>query len=211
MRVLQRAGHFLRVGQDVRAVNLPEVDAIDAEPRERCVDGEVQIIGAAVIGRADDDPALGRQHDLVAQAFVRSEYAAKQRFGRTEGFAIVRAVNVGGVEQGDPGVERCIDQRAGGSKVIALEAPHAPGETADGNARLAERAGNGGRGERSGNGHEKLSILQGREREMARVDCRSISSCGRRRCSAPGPMLNNRLVPVLPSVRVGWRMVVSGG
>ena len=67
----------------------------------------------------------------------RGEHLAEQLLARSEaGAAPVEAVDVGGVDQVQPGVERGLDQRLAPADVVAGEAPLPEGERPD----LAERA-----------------------------------------------------------------------
>jgi hypothetical protein len=86
-------------------VDLVEVDVVDAEPAQRTLDRFDQPaaraaapVGAAVAHRA---VALGGEHDVVAPAAQR---LADDPLGLT-----VTAVDVGGVDDVDPAVERATD------------------------------------------------------------------------------------------------------
>ena len=74
---------------------------------QRAVDRGADVVGVAardrVVARTPPPPELGRDHDLVAAA---GERAAEELL------ALAVAVALGGVEQGDPGVERRVDDGA---------------------------------------------------------------------------------------------------
>ncbi len=86
-------------------VQLVEVDVVGAEPGQAVLDGRAHVGGATpplvtLVGCAE----LGGQHDLVAP---RPERGAEVRL------ALGAAVDVGGVEEGDAGIERGADDGSG--------------------------------------------------------------------------------------------------
>ena len=144
---LEGAGDLGGVGQAVRPVDLPQVDPLDAEPPQRGVAGLGDVGRARIIRHAHADAALGGEREALAQARRLGQHPAQQRLGRAEALAVVGAVDVGGVQKVDAGLERRLHALAGGLHVRAPEAPHAPGERGDLDPALAERdAGVGWRG-----------------------------------------------------------------
>ena len=109
-RCIERARDLLRVGQNIRAVDLPQVNRIRLEPPQRSINCFVQIVRALVIGQRRLDPALGRQHHSRTQARLGRQHFAQQSLGIAEPAAAIEAVNVRRIEQGDPGIERSMDQ-----------------------------------------------------------------------------------------------------
>jgi hypothetical protein len=115
-----------RVGERrdaVRAVVLVEVDPVGLEAAERRLDrlADVGPRAAGGLAVAEVVAELRRQHDLVAPA---GEGAADDLLA-----AAAVAVDVGGVEEGDAGVDRRVDHRARlrlvdpAAEVVAAE-PH---------------------------------------------------------------------------------------
>ena len=117
-----------RVGVD--AVLVVEVDVVDAEAPQRSLGRLAHVLGPAadaaggrVVGVADD-AELGRQHDLVAAAGDRAA---------DELLVGVRAVDVGGVEEGHAEVERAVDRGDRlGVVAAAVELGHAHAAEAEG-------------------------------------------------------------------------------
>jgi hypothetical protein len=110
-------------------VHLVEVDVVGLQPAQRGLDRPDDVApratGTEVVAVAPlhAHAELGGQHDLVAAALERGA----QTFlgGTARG-----AVDVGGVEQGDAGVERGVDDLAGAvgvqfaAEVVASDADH---------------------------------------------------------------------------------------
>ena len=110
-------------GDAVRLVVLVQVDAVGAETAERGFDGVPDISAGTSptvsIGlRAHLHAELRGQDDVVAVAL---DGGAKQPFAVTARAALFAepAVHVGGVEQGDPGVEGRVDD---GLRAVLVEA-----------------------------------------------------------------------------------------
>ena len=104
-----------RVGVD--AVLVVEVDVVDTQPEQRAVAGLAHVLGPAVDGapgrivRVTHDAELGGDDRLVAVPGQR--LADEQLVG-------VRPVHVGGVEEGDPELERTVD---GGGGLVVVDRP----------------------------------------------------------------------------------------
>jgi hypothetical protein len=93
----------------IHAVLVVEIDVVDAEPLERGVDRGADVLGAAVDPplrrvRAGGVAELRREHDLVPPPGDR--LADKPLV-----VAELLPVYVGGVEKGDPELERAVDRR----------------------------------------------------------------------------------------------------
>ena len=112
-------------------MQLEQVDVIRSQPLQRLVhrSGQVAAGGADIVGRiAEAEGGLGGEDQAVARpAFDRAAQDLLSRAGR---------IDVGGVEQGDPGVQADIDQparllnvgRAPGLEELALAAEGAGAE-----------------------------------------------------------------------------------
>ena len=173
-RAVRRLGKAHQLGgmrQHIGPVDLVEVDMIDPQPRQRRVERGGQIVEARIIGQRRQDPALGRQHDAAADRRVGAQHLAQQALGVPEPARPVEAVDVGGIEQGDTGIQHRPYERVRRARV-AGETPHAPGEARHRDAAGPQRAGGGGRGQQA---HDAISLTGGA------TDPRSISACGRRR------------------------------
>ena len=84
------------------------IDMVEREPRQAGVDLVQQVIAAraGIVGALAHRPhALGRDHHLVALDAQRLERAAD------EFLALPGGVEVGGVDEVDPAIERLFDQR----------------------------------------------------------------------------------------------------
>ncbi len=120
-QVVQGLHGLLDRGVRVVAVDLVEVDVVGAEAAEAVVDlGHDRLAGQAVrVGSRPHPPVhLGREHDLVTPGEVGERPADDLLAGAV-------GVDVGGVEEVDPGLQRLPDQRARG---LLVEGPlvHAP-------------------------------------------------------------------------------------
>src|ERR1044071_7965665 len=111
-----------------------QVDAIGGEPAQAALDRAHQVVArrTAVVGPlAHREVRLGRDHDLVA-------LAAHQPAEHLLGAAVV--VDVGAVEQVDPGVARGAPDRGRGRLVgVAAEHHRAERDARDLDARAAEQ------------------------------------------------------------------------
>ena len=100
-------GH-VRVG----AVVLPQRELLDAEALEAGVDGTVQVLGGAVevpaAALGAHVPALGGEEDTVAHPELVEDRGDEPLVLalRVGALLVARPVGVGGVEEGDAGVER---------------------------------------------------------------------------------------------------------
>ena len=119
----QRAERLGQRGDAVGLVVVEEVDPVGAQPLQRALDGAPDVRArptrhAAVPARVHAE--LRRQHHAVAPV---AEDLADQRLGRAGA-----AVDVGGVEVGDAGVERGVDHGPGpgavepAAEVVAAQA-----------------------------------------------------------------------------------------
>ena len=63
----QRLGHLVRMRQEVAAVDLVQVDLLDADPRQRRVERIGEIRRARIIRDAGTDARLGRDHHFRTQ------------------------------------------------------------------------------------------------------------------------------------------------
>ena len=130
----QRLGHR---GLLVRRVQLVEVDVVGAQPLQAVLEGGADVgrRGPALVPLVGD-AELGGQHDLVAPGPER---------GAEVGLALGAPVDVGGVEEGDAGIERGTHDGVGllatdaHAEVVAAQPDHADGERADG-ARVHVRS-----------------------------------------------------------------------
>jgi len=100
-------------------VDLVEVDIVDAEPGQAAVDAVEDVLArqAAVVDvaahRAVD---LGGEHHLVALGELLQRLAG-------DPLALALGIDVGGVEEVDPGLERLLEEGHGGR---FIEHPGAP-------------------------------------------------------------------------------------
>lgn len=112
----QRADGLLDGRVRVDAVLVVEVDVVGAEPLERAFDRGLHVAGAAVddAGAAvgvGDETELGRHDDVLASALD----------GLADDFlAVEGAVDLGGVDVGDPEVQRPVD---GADRLGVIEPP----------------------------------------------------------------------------------------
>ena len=92
----------------IDAMELVEIDHVDAEPAERCLDRLADVLRARVVvqrvaaARADDESRLGRHHRAFPVTLERAPHELLVR---------ERAVDVGGIQQRHPQVERSMDHR----------------------------------------------------------------------------------------------------
>ena len=120
------------MSEHVGAVDLIEVDHIDAESAQAGIDGRPQICVARVVRDGRHDPAFGGQHHLVAQMRSLGEDLPEQFLVATETRAVVvEAVHVGGVDQVHAEFEGGLDQALRSGEIVGGEAPRAKAEGAD--------------------------------------------------------------------------------
>src|SRR6185437_15845732 len=107
-KLLERAGRLLDRHRFVDAMLVVEIDVLDAEPLERPVDRPPDVLRLAVDLAAavlvPDVAELRREDELVAAARDR---AADEPLV----VAHLVPVDVGGVEEDDPELERPVDRR----------------------------------------------------------------------------------------------------
>ena len=100
----------------VGPVPLVEVDHVDPEVAQRLLHRDPQVghrpVAAPLLALAPGDAALGGDHDVVAVAAVGGHGLADQGLVVAHGVP-GRGVDVGGVDQGDAGVQRGVDGRDG--------------------------------------------------------------------------------------------------
>ena len=129
--VVERRERLLDRRDRVGLVQLVEVDPVGPQAAQRRLDGEPDVAArpahapVRTVRAGHVHAELGGEHDLVALALER---LAHQRLGEPA----LRAVDVGGVEEGHAGVDRgadhrvrpsCVsDRRACAAEVVAAEA-----------------------------------------------------------------------------------------
>ena len=106
-QLLHRAGDVLDRHVRIDAVLVEQVDAVGPQPLQRRLDHLPDVLGPAVQARLLPSPLeleaeLGRDHHLVADR--RQRLAHQLLVGE-------RAVDLGGVEEGDAALDRRADQR----------------------------------------------------------------------------------------------------
>lgn len=112
----QRADGLLDGRVRVDAVLVVEVDVVGAEPQERAFDRGLHVAGAAVddagaVAGVGDETELRRHDDVVAAALD----------GLADDFlAVEGAVDLGGVDVGDPDVQGPVD---GADRLGVIESP----------------------------------------------------------------------------------------
>ena len=128
--VAQRAERLVDVGVRVRAVDLVQVDPVGLQPAQRVLDladdpppGVATLVGVVSHRHVD----LAGEHD--AFALTCGERLANDLLGFAGG------VDVGGVDEVDPGIERAVDDAD--ALVVILGAPLAEHHRAE--AQLADR------------------------------------------------------------------------
>ena len=94
------------------AVQLENVDAIDAEQPERIVEAGHGAVGGGGPTRAAGNPGLGGDHDLVARHSLQR--LAQDLFGAVDG---------GGVEQIDPEVEGLMHRATASASLLPVPSP----------------------------------------------------------------------------------------
>ena len=103
----ERTDGLLDGGARVHAVLVVQVDVVGVEPLQRALDGQADVLGAAVeaaraVAAVQDRAELRRDHHLVPATGERA----------SEQFLVqVRPVHLRGVEQGDAEVDRAVDRR----------------------------------------------------------------------------------------------------
>jgi hypothetical protein len=147
-QVGQRRERLLVAGRRVPAVDLVEVDVVDVEATQAVLEGRDQPAAGAATGvavLAHRQAGLGGEHDVVPPP---GEGLAEHLLG------LAGAVDVGGVDQVDAGVEGRADEGVGvglGGAADLAEVHGAESERTDVDAGAAERAvlhGNSSRGRR---------------------------------------------------------------
>ena len=137
----QRGGDLGRMSEHVGAVDLIEVDHVDAESAQAGIDGRPQIRVARVVRDGRHDPAFGGQHHLVAQMRSLGEDLPEQFLVATETRAVVvEAVHVGGVDQVHAEIEGGLDEFLGRSQIVGGEAPGAETQRTDGIETRGQRS-----------------------------------------------------------------------
>lgn len=116
---------------------------VSLQPPQRRLKRRHQIVTARIIGHRRRDPALCREHHARTQARCRVKHLPQQCLGVAKAACAVKAVNVGGIEQGHARLKRRLDQAAPLRDRGVAETPHPPRNRADQDSALAERAGIG--------------------------------------------------------------------
>ena len=135
--VVERAQGFLDRRERVVPVHLIEVEPVGLEPRQARLDGrhDVAARGAFLFAVVHRHAEFRGQHDVLAAV---AQHLTEHRLR-----AAAAAVNVGGIEQRDPGIERLVDDQAGAFEVHPLaEIVAAKPDQRDPQARLAQIAQN---------------------------------------------------------------------
>ena len=122
--LVQRTERLLERRDVVGGVVLVEIDDVGAQPLQRSIDRLVDVRArAACFGSVTHVlPELRCEHDPVTPAL---EHLSEQRLA-----AALIAVDIGGVEERDAGVESCVDDRArpfeidDPPEVVAAQADH---------------------------------------------------------------------------------------
>ena len=119
---VQRAGNFFPRGQQVRAVDLVQINLLNPQPRQRGFAGLNQIGPAGIVGHRRNDPALAGQHHPGAPRRICRKHLAQQCLCRAEPGS-AKTVNVGRINQCHAQVERGLDQRLGMRQVMSQKTP----------------------------------------------------------------------------------------
>jgi len=136
-QVVERRQRLLDRRARIGLVQLVEVDLLGPQPPQRTLHGGLHVPARAARHRLGRDGAahvraeLGGQHDAVPAA---AEHPAEQLLRGP-----LAAVDVGGVEQRDPGVQRGVHHRPGLLEIGPLaEIRAAQADDGDGRAGAAE-------------------------------------------------------------------------
>lgn len=107
----QRIGHLSGMGEQVGPVHLVQVDVIDPEPTQRCLTSGGQVDRARVVRHTGPDATLGRQDHPIAARGGRGEDLTEHGLAGTERRKIhaVVAIDVGGIHEGEAGVQCGVD------------------------------------------------------------------------------------------------------
>ena len=102
----ERGDGFLDGGVRVDAVLVVQVDAVDAEPRQRALDRCAHVRWTAVddarpVSGVGDQPELRGDDDLIAAALIARP---------TKFFAVERTVDFGGVDVGHAEIQSAVDR-----------------------------------------------------------------------------------------------------
>ena len=136
-QLAQRADGLLDGGVRVGTVHVVEVDGLDAQTPQRCVTGRAHVLRPAAGARlvrvhhsdGPGDPKLGGDLQLVSVPGDEWGEHLLVRAGGAGGIRLRFAVDVGGVEEGDPGVEGLLKGLAGlvvGGAAVDMAERHAP-------------------------------------------------------------------------------------
>ena len=124
------------VGEQVRAVDLVEVDHLDAHPLQRCLARRAEVLGRRVVGDRRHDAALGGQHHPIPQVRRDRQDSPEILLDAAEARAApVEAVDVGVVDQVHSGIECRLEQRLCRRDVRVRVAPQTERERPDGRQR----------------------------------------------------------------------------
>ncbi len=121
-----------RVGEHVGSMDLPEVDVVDAESGQRGVDRLAQVRRAGVVRHRRHDAALGCEHHPIAQPRGSGEHGTESLLVLAETrAAVIESVDVGGVDQIHPRIERGLEQQLVGGDVVGCQPPRSVPECTD--------------------------------------------------------------------------------
>ena len=127
------------VREQVRAMDLPQVDALNTESGEGSIDRLLEVGRAGVIGERRADSTLGREDHALAQGRGRLQHLTEIGFALAErGAPVIEAVDVRGINQVHSSIERSFDQSGVAAGVVRGEAPGAERKRADGGPIGAE-------------------------------------------------------------------------
>jgi hypothetical protein len=127
----KRVGEFGRMGQDIGAVHLKEIDDVRSETLQRVFAGADDSLTAGVVWHARDDAELRCQHHARPQPAGLGQHLAQQGFGLAEGLPTpVEAIDGRNIDQRHSGVQRGFDALRGRPDVGAHKTPQPVGQRA---------------------------------------------------------------------------------
>ena len=110
----------------VRAMDLPQIDALNAESNEGSIDRLLKVGRAGVIGKRRLDSALGCEDHAIAQGRICLQHLAEIGFALAErGASVIEAVDVRGINQVHPCIEGSFDEGGVAVGVVRGQAPSA--------------------------------------------------------------------------------------
>lgn len=128
----ERCGEILWVGERIRPMDLIQVDPVDAEPFEGCIERGGEMGSGRVVGNGWNDSALGCEGHPFTEGRLRSQDVAKEPLCVTEAVPTpIEAINVGGVDQVHPEIQRGLDESGCSRQIVGDEPPLAECQRAD--------------------------------------------------------------------------------